>query len=38
MSEVQQVHGEGLRQAALDWWQVQEELEDYLYGRIDSLK
>jgi len=37
MSKVQQVHGEGLRQAALNWWQVHEELEDYLYDRMDSL-
>jgi len=37
MSEVQKVHGEGLRQSALHWREAGEELEDYLYNRIDNL-
>lgn len=37
MSEVQHVHDEGLRQSALNWWSVKEELEDYLYERISEL-
>ncbi len=37
MNEVKQVHGRGLRQAALHWWDCQEDLEDYLYERIDDL-
>lgn len=37
MSEVQKVHGNGLRKAALNWWKIHEPLEDYLYNRIDGL-
>ncbi len=37
MSEVQQVHDDGLRQAALNWWSIHEELEDYMYGRITEV-
>ena len=37
MSEVREVHGQGLRRSALDWWSVHEELEDYLYRRMDAL-
>ena len=36
MSEVSGVHGQGLRKSALSWWDIHEELEDYLYGRMDA--
>lgn len=37
MSEVQRVHDDGLRQAALNWWSIHEQLEDYIYDRIEAL-
>ncbi len=37
MSEVREVHGQGLRRSALDWWSVHDEVEDYLYSRMDAL-
>jgi len=37
MSEVRSVHGQGLRLAALNWWAVHEEVEDYVYSRMNAL-
>lgn len=37
MGELSAVHGQGLRQAALKWWSIHEEVEDHLYARMDAL-
>lgn len=36
MSEVSTVHGQGLRKSALSWWELHEELEDYMYVRMEE--
>jgi len=37
LGQVHQVYEEGLHQASWAWWDIHEEVEDYLYGRLDSL-